>query len=56
VFESPAVRGVDSGLRRALDASVQSSDAPAVVSSVPGRSRAAIPTSTDPRHARLPRP
>ena len=56
VFGSPALQGLDPALRRALDASTQSSDAPTIVSSVPGHSRAAFPTSADPRHARLPRP
>lgn len=56
VFTSPALRGVDPGLRRALDASGQSSDAPAVVASIPGCSRGAFSSSADPRHARLPRP
>ena len=56
VFGAPALRGVDPGLRRALDASAASSDAPAVVSSVPGRSRRATPVTRDPRHQALPRP
>jgi hypothetical protein len=50
------LRAGDPGVRRALEASERSADEPAVVSSVPGRSRKAIPTSRDPRHARLPRP
>jgi hypothetical protein len=56
VFGTPALRALDPGLRRALDAGVRSADAPQVVSSVPGRSRRATPITTDPRHARLPRP
>lgn len=56
VFAAPALRGVDPGLRRALDASGASADAPAVVRAVPGRSRRATPVTRDPRHARLPRP
>ena len=56
VFGAPALRSLDPGMRRALDTSAASADAPAVVGGVPGRSRQAIPTSTDPRHARLPRP
>ncbi|MEU6698384.1 zinc ribbon domain-containing protein [Pseudonocardia sp. NPDC046786] len=56
IFGAPALRGVDPGLRRALDASGASADAPQVVSSVPGRSRRATPVTRDPRHARLPRP
>ena len=56
VFGSPALRGLDPSLRRALDAGARSADAPLVVSSVPGRARPVTPTTTDPRHARLPRP
>jgi putative FmdB family regulatory protein len=56
VFGAPALRALDPGVRRALDAGARSADAPQVVSSVPGRSRRATPTTTDPRHARLPRP
>jgi putative FmdB family regulatory protein len=56
VFGAPALRGVDPALRRALDDSAASADAPAVVSAVPGRSRRATPVTRDPRHARLPRP
>lgn len=56
VYGAPALRGLDPTARRALDASARSADSPQVVSSVPGRSRRATPTTTDPRHARLPRP
>jgi putative FmdB family regulatory protein len=56
VFGSPALRAVDPGLRRALDASARSADNPQLASSVPGRSRRATPITTDPRHARLPHP
>ena len=56
VFGAPALRGVDPAMRRALDASAASADAPAVVSSVPGRSRRATPVTRDPRHQALPRP
>ena len=56
VFGTPALRALEPGLGRALDASARSADAPQVVSSVPGRRRRATPTTTDPRHARLPRP
>ena len=56
VFGAPALRGIDPTVRRALDASARSADAPQVVTSVPGRSRRATPVTTDPRHARLPRP
>lgn len=56
VFGAPALRGLDPALRRALDADARSADAPDVVTSVPGRSRRATRITTDPRHARLPRP
>lgn len=56
VFGAPALRGLDPAVRRALDAGVRSADSPQVVTSVPGRSRRATPVTTDPRHARLPRP
>jgi putative FmdB family regulatory protein len=56
VFGAPALRGLDPGVRRALDAQARSADAPDVVTSVPGRSRRATPVTRDPRHARLPRP
>jgi putative FmdB family regulatory protein len=56
VFGSPALRSLDPGMHRALDASARSAENPATVSSVPGRSRRATPITTDPRHAKLPRP
>ncbi|HZA09237.1 FmdB family zinc ribbon protein [Mycobacterium sp.] len=56
VYGSPAVRSLDDGLRRALNASDCSADAPQLVSSVPGDPRRAARITTDPRHARLPRP
>ncbi|WP_081809288.1 zinc ribbon domain-containing protein [Mycobacterium sp. URHB0044] len=56
VFGLPALRSLDPSLRRAMDSSARSADAPSVVSTVPGRSRRATRTTTDPRHARLPRP
>jgi putative FmdB family regulatory protein len=57
VFGAPALRALDPGLRTALDAGARSADAPRVVGSVPpsGR-RGGVRTTTDPRHARLPRP
>lgn len=55
-FGAPGLRSLDPGLRRALDTSGRSADAPDVVTSVPGRHRRATRTTTDPRHARLPRP
>jgi putative FmdB family regulatory protein len=55
VFGLPALRSLHPRLRDAMDAGAGSADAPPVVSAVPGRSRATR-TTTDPRHARLPRP
>jgi hypothetical protein len=55
VFRAPALRALDPGLRRALDAGARSADEPQVVSSVPGGPHRATPITTDPRHARLPR-
>ncbi|MGE3287677.1 MAG: FmdB family zinc ribbon protein [Pseudonocardia sp.] len=56
IWAAPALRSGDPALRRALDASAASADAPPVVDRVPGRSRRATRTTTDPRHLRLPRP
>jgi putative FmdB family regulatory protein len=56
MFAAPALRALNPGLRRVQDASERSADAPQVVSSVPGRSRRATRITSDPRHARLPRP
>jgi putative FmdB family regulatory protein len=56
VFGLPALRTLDPRLREAMDAGARSAEAPPVVSTVPGRSRRATPITTDPRHARLPRP
>jgi putative FmdB family regulatory protein len=56
VYGSPALRALDPGLRRALDASESSADVPDVVTTVPGRPRGRNHITTDPRHARLPRP
>jgi putative FmdB family regulatory protein len=56
VFGAPALRGMDPAVRRAIDASRASADAPQVTTSVPGRPRRATPVTRDPRHLRLPRP
>jgi putative FmdB family regulatory protein len=56
VFGLPGVTSVDPGIRSALDASARSVDAPQIVSHVPGRARRATSMTTDPRHAKLPRP
>lgn len=62
-YGAPALRMLDAGLRRALDAQAGSADAPHVVSAVPPRSASVRPTgkggmkrATNPRLARLPRP
>jgi putative FmdB family regulatory protein len=56
VFGLPGVAFVDAGVRSALDASARSAESPQVVADVPGRARRATPITTDPRHAKLPRP
>ncbi|MHA6794211.1 FmdB family zinc ribbon protein [Pseudonocardia bannensis] len=61
VFGAPALRRMDARLRRALDAGERSADSPQVVTAVPPRSADRRPGratryTTDPRHARLPRP
>lgn len=62
VYGAPALRGLDLGVRKALDAQERSADSPAVVTSLPPRSTAdqrrspVMRRSTDPRQARLPRP
>jgi putative FmdB family regulatory protein len=55
VFGAPALRGMAPSVRRALDVHERSAHQPSVVSAVPP-SRRATPVTTDPRHARLPRP
>ncbi|NMI00133.1 zinc ribbon domain-containing protein [Pseudonocardia sp. K10HN5] len=61
VYGAPALRAMEAKLRRALDAGERSADAPEVVTSVPSRAAdrrrgRATRYTTDPRHARLPRP
>lgn len=59
VYGAPALRALDAGVRRALEVGERSADSPQVVSSVPsaGRRRGSVGRyTTDPRHARLPRP
>lgn len=59
VYRAPALRAQGTGLRTALEASEGSADAPQVVSSLPAAGRrfgSAGRYTTDPRHARLPRP
>jgi putative FmdB family regulatory protein len=61
VYGAPALRHLNPAVRSALDASARSADAPDVVSAVPTgprdrRRRPPTRYTTDPRHARLPRP
>lgn len=57
IYGAPALRSLQPGLRRALDAQHRSSDAPQVVRSVPTAGRRRVQRQvTDPRQARLPRP
>jgi putative FmdB family regulatory protein len=55
VFDVPGLRAVAPALRRALDAEARGAEPPAVVAG-PGPAARRTPTSTDPRHRRLPRP
>jgi putative FmdB family regulatory protein len=56
VFAAPALRRLDPGVRAAVEAGERSAEAPEVVRAVPSTGRRRVRTSTDPRHARLPRP
>jgi hypothetical protein len=55
-FGAPALRGLTAGVRAAVEAGERSAEAPDVVRRVPPAGRRTARTSTDPRHARLPRP
>ena len=57
IFAAPALRRLDPGVRDAVEAGERSAEAPDVVRRLPtaGRRRTTR-TTTDPRHARLPRP
>ncbi len=56
-YGAPALRRLDAGLRAAVEAGERSAEAPEVVRRVPAAGgRPVSRTSTDPRHARLPRP
>ncbi len=56
-FGAPGLRRLDGGVRAAVEAAERSAEAPEVVRRVPGGGRRPVPRrSTDPRHARLPRP
>jgi putative FmdB family regulatory protein len=55
-FGAPALRSGHAGARAAIGAGERSAEAPDVVRSIPTNGRRTTRTSTDPRHARLPRP
>ena len=55
-FGAPALRGGNAGARAAIEAGERSAEAPDVVHRLPTTGRRPVRTSTDPRHARLPRP
>jgi putative FmdB family regulatory protein len=56
-FAAPALLGTRRAVHRALDAAHRSADSPDVVTDLPPRrTGTGTPRSTDPRHARLPRP
>lgn len=54
-FAAPALRRLDSDVRSVVEAGERSAETPDVVRAVPAGPRRPR-TSTDPRHARLPRP
>jgi len=59
MFGAPALRTLGAGVRAALEKSERSADAPEVVTAVPpagGKRGQGVRYTTDPRHARLPRP
>jgi putative FmdB family regulatory protein len=55
-FGAPALRATPAGVRAAVEAGERSAEAPDVVRSLPSAGRRGPRTTTDPRHARLPRP
>ena len=55
-FGAPALRRLSVGVRAAVEAGERSAEAPQVVRGVPASGRRGPRVSTDPRHARLPRP
>lgn len=55
-FAAPALRRLNPGVTAAVEAGERSAEAPDVVRAVPRAGRRPVRTSTDPRHARLPRP
>lgn len=56
VFTAPRLSRLSPDLRGALDASGRSADRPDVVSTIPAGARRRPAVTSDPRHARLPRP
>lgn len=55
-ISAPRLSRLGSSAGKLLDATARSAHEPAVVDRVPGARPAATRTTTDPRHARLPRP
>ena len=55
-YGAPALRRLSTGVRAAVEAGERSAEAPQVVRAIPTPGRRAPRVSTDPRHARLPRP
>jgi len=56
-FGAPALHRTSPGVRAAVEAGERSAEAPQVVRSIPTAGpRRTVRTTTDPRHARLPRP
>jgi putative FmdB family regulatory protein len=55
-FGAPALRATPAGVRAAVEAGERSAEAPEVVRALPAGGRRPARHTTDPRHARLPRP
>lgn len=55
-FTTPNLGLADRGRMALIDRTSATADAPPVVTSVPGAPRRRTSVTTDPRHARLPRP
>lgn len=55
-FGAPALRATPAGVRAAVEAGERSAESPDVVRGLPPAGRRRPRVSTDPRHARLPRP
>lgn len=56
VFTPPHLGAGSTTAHKLMDATKKTAEAPAVVSHIPGSTRAPRPVSRDPRHAKLPRP